>query len=164
MKKLLGNGCLSTLIFALIGSFAALFIGSIAFNQSQATLGNVELTTNARSTVQPPLIPTHQAHESMGDPAPLSEIQIEIMQDPSSPSMTPDRVPLMASATPFLTATPGLPAMGTLSYPLTVTAEVWQEATKAAHYRRGVQATRTANALEAMNAHMTLTAAASEGK
>jgi len=72
--------------------------------------------------------------------------------------------PATATSAPFQTATPGLAPLGTLSYPLTVTAELALDATRVQDYRARLFATRTAAAGQAVDAHAALTATAQKGR
>ncbi len=61
---------------------------------------------------------------------------------------------------PWITNTPGLPPMGTMSYPMTVTAQYVGDQTRVAGYLGGVGATETEIANENVSIFASLTAAA----
>jgi len=137
-------------------SFLAVFIGSILFNQSQAETHTDPATiTNTPSRMIPGISPTKQLTTPNPDIAVTIEMQATATLDPTS----------FTSGTnvPTLTVTPGLLPLGTLSYPLTVTADSQMASTRVAAYRNSVAGTRTAIANESSAIYQTLTAAAPAG-
>lgn len=133
-------------------SFLAVFIGSILFNQSQAgTHTDPATITNTPSRITPIASATKQLITANSDIAITIEMQATATLDPTS----------VASGTnvPTPTVTAGLLPLGTLSYPLTVTADSQIASTRIAVYRNSVAATRTAIASESSVIYQTLTAA-----
>ena len=138
-RKFFGLSCLSFVFLCVIGGFLALFAGSVLFSQVQAGLSTATVPPAASS-------PTLSPSPELAQPT-ASAIQVT-----PSPAIT---VP------PLISATPGLAPLGTLSYPLTVTAEFAIDSTRVRAFQDNLGATRTANAQQAQLAHATLTAIAS---
>ena len=137
-RKFFGLSCLSFVFLCVIGGFLALFAGSVLFSQVQAGLPAATVPPAASS---PTLSPSPE----------LAQPSANAIQVTSSPTIT---VP------PLMSATPGLAPLGTLTYPLTVTAEFAIESTRVQAFQDSLAATRTANAEQAQIAHVTLTAIA----
>ena len=161
-RRFFGRSCLLMLLLGGAGSLVVLFVASVIFNQAQAGVPKAEATLSAIVTTAPPR-PTAIQVVRVTAAAPLMGVTIEF--GPTAAS-TEAAINASATATPqpgsLISATPGLAPLGTLSYPLTVTAEAFVAATKVARFLNRVDATRTANAQEAEMAHATLTAAASQ--
>src|SRR5687768_7748216 len=147
------------------GSFVALFVGSIIFGQVQAEVKNATATVVSQQT------PTHsQAQPSQIAPIDSSnqssDIQVSVESDAGGNS-NPDQGEIniavstsTATPAPFVTNTPGLPPLGTLSYPMTVTAEYILEQTKVSDFRNQIGLTETAMSEESISIFATLTAGA----
>ncbi len=163
-RKLLGgSSCLLMSGVCLAGSFLTLFIGSIIFNQSQA--GMPTATRLFQSTIIPTRLaasplPTRSIAGTVGAP----KIDITIERQSSATLDQPGALPGNPTGTPTLspmiTTTPGLAPLGTMSYPLTVTAESQIASTRLAAFRGSLAGTRTAVAAESETIFATLTAAA----
>ena len=138
-RKFFGLSCLSLVFVCVIGGFLALFAGSVLFSQVQAGLPAATVSPFPSSATLPPT-------------ADLAQPTASPIQPTSSPVVT---IP------PLISATPGLAPLGTLSYPLTVTAEFAIDSTRVRAFQDNLGATRTANAQQAQLAHATLTAIAS---
>src|SRR5258707_8936180 len=138
-RKLFGLSCLSIMLLCVASGFLALYVGSVLFSQVQA--GSSVATATA--------IPASKTLALTPDQAQLGMTVIP----PVSPNSD--------DSAPMVSATPGLAPLGTMSYPLTVTAEFAIDATRVRGFQDGIAATRTANAELAQVAHITLTAAAS---
>ena len=145
-RKLFGLSCLSYVLLCVVGGFLALFVGSILFSQIQA--GSPMATTTPVPVSPTSALDAGNSQLGMTIIPPASSI-------PADASVTPTDV------APMVSATPGLAPLGTMSYPLTVTAEFAIDATRVKGFQDGIAATRTANAEQAQVAHITLTAAAS---
>ncbi len=141
-RKFFGLSCLPLVFICVIGGFLALFAGSVLFSQVQAGLPTATVSPVPSSATLPPTTDLAQPSASPIPPTP-------------SPAIT---VP------PLMSATPGLAPLGTLSYPLTVTAEFAIDSTRVKAFQDNLAATRTANAQQAELAHATLTAAATVRK
>ena len=137
-RKFFGLSCLSLLFVCILGGFLALFAGSVLFSQVQAGLPTA---TAAPAASSPTLSPSPELAQPSTSAIPVTP----------SPAIT---VP------PFMSATPGLAPLGTLTYPLTVTAEFAIESTRVKAFQDNLAVTRTANAQQAQMAHATLTAMA----
>ncbi len=145
-RKLFGLSCLSYVLLCVAGGFLALFVGSVLFSQVQAGSPVASATP----------VPASQQTAPGG-----SDSQLGITMIPPASSIPVDASPTPTYAPPMVSATPGLAPLGTMSYPLTVTAEFAIDATRVKGFQDGIAATRTANAEQAQIAHITLTAAAS---
>ncbi len=141
-RKFFGLSCLSFVFLCLIGGFLALFAGSVLFSQVQAGLSATAVSPAPASAT---LSPTSE------------QVQPAASSIPATPSPA-------VTIPPLLSATPGLAPLGTLTYPLTVTAEFAVESTRVKAFQDNLAATRTANAQQAQIAHATLTAAVKAGK
>src|SRR5258706_9101160 len=125
--KLFGLSCLSFMLLCIVGGFLALFVGSVLFTQVQAGSPVASPSPIAASQTSAP---------EAGD----SQSGMTVILHATSISVT---------VIPMLSATPGLAPLGTISYPLTVTAEFAIDATRVKGYRDSLAATRTANAEQA---------------
>ena len=137
-RKFFGLSCLSFVLLCVLGGFLALFAGSVLFSQVQAGLPTATAAPAASSAT---LSPSPELAQPSASAIPVTP----------SPAMT---IP------PLISATPGLAPLGTLSYPLTVTAEFAIDSTRVKAFQDNLAATRTANAQQAQLAHATLTAMA----
>ncbi len=175
MKRTVITGsCLGFMALCVLGSMAALLLFSVVFNQSQATTQNVQATLSLRTTanvatrVTAPTSTKNSPMPTSGSTVSSSEMMVTIdsgtstvvsvpndAEDQASKSSTPVPSPMVNA-----TGVPGLPPLGTSTYPLTVTAEVMLAQTHVAKYQDGVSATRTAVEAESQNVFATLTARA----
>jgi hypothetical protein len=163
--KLLGGSCAAlTVICVALGGLAA-FIGAILVGQSVSDVTFPQATAPATlpsiPSTQTPLPPvTSSNHEqpigvTIVAPTPFS---------PGTVINTTQPLNLPSNATPAPSANPILNSpLGTLDYPLTVTAEAQAMSTKVNAYRGSVDATRTAAATRVVPTHAALTLTASAG-
>jgi hypothetical protein len=158
-RRAFARSCLLFLLLSGAGILLVLFVVSVIFSQAQAGTQKSEATAHPTERTFVP--PTLTSDFSVTAAIPMVGVTIE-----SGPTTVPS--PAVDGASPtatsfsagVLSATPGPAPLGTLDYPLTVTAEAYTAATKVAKFLNSVDATRTANAQEAEIAHVTLTAAA----
>lgn len=158
-RKLFGVSCMTVFLGCIVGSFVVLFVGTIFFNQSQAGAQNATATIRAAFTRAAAPSPTlgqaaalpgsADSVSSSGD----SSVQVTMKAPGQDPTSTPTPIP-------WITNTPGLPPLGTMSYPMTVTAQYVMDQTRVAKYLGGVGATETEIANENVSIFATLTAAA----
>ena len=145
-RKLFGLSCLSYVLLCVAGGFLALFVGSVLFSQVQ---------------VGSPVASATPVSASPTSTLTAGESQLGMTVIPPVSSIPVDASPTPTDVAPMVSATPGLAPLGTMSYPLTVTAEFAIDATRVKGFQDELAATRTANAEQAQIAHITLTAAAS---
>ena len=152
-RKLFGMSCMTLVLACVVGGFIAMFVATIVFNQAQASSQNASATTRAAFTRTP--LPT--ATRSQAEPLPGStdSSSVEVTVETPNQVATPTPSPI-----PWITNTPGLPPMGTMSYPMTVTAQYVLDQTRVALYLGGVGATETEIAQENVSIFALLTAAA----
>jgi hypothetical protein len=163
--KLLGGSCAALAVICIALAGLATFIGAILVGQAvtdvtfpQVTAPATRPSISSTQTPQPPV--TSGNHEqpigvTIVAPTPFSS---------GAATNTTQGMDLPSSATPTPSANPILISpLGTLDYPLTVTAEAQAMSTRVNAYRTSVDATRTAAATQVVPTHAALTLTAAAG-
>ena len=163
--KWLGGSCaaLAVICFAL-GGLAA-FVGAILVGQSVTDVTFPQGTATAiRPSIPPTKLPLTPVTSSNSGQSAGVTIVAPTSFSSGAATATAQGVELPSSATPAPSASPMLTSpLGTLDYPLTVTAEAQVMSTKVNAYRGSVDATRTAAATRVVPTHVALTLTASAG-
>jgi hypothetical protein len=164
--RALSKSCLLLLVAWLLVSCVVVFVGSILITQSASSLDFP--TAMPSSTVQPTvhLSATIQNSAPMTIAAPVIHVTVEVMTtatDGIAATSTPDSIAVMTVTPSFPANMPGN-TLGTLDYPLTVTAESQIQGTKVNAYRSSINATRTAAAERGLLTKTALTATAGAPK
>ncbi len=162
--RALSKSCLLLLVAWLLVSCIVVFVGSILVTQSASGL---DLPTTMSSSTAPPMVPpsaTMQNSAPITVAAPVIHVTVDVTTmatDWIDPTSTPDTAAIeMTTATPSFPATMSGNTLGTLDYPLTVTAESQIQGTKVNVYRSSVNATRTSAAERSLLTKTALTATA----
>lgn len=144
-KRWFGLGCTGLALICAGSAFLALFVGGLLFNQNQT--GQVKATIAITSSAQPipPVTATRLPASTV-----FGDIVVTIEPCATS-SPTNDTVG---------TATPAPALLGTNAFLLTATFEQGAAMTRAAAYRDGIYATRTAAAQVEADTFAALTATA----
>ncbi len=165
--RALSKSCLLLLVAWLVVSCVVVFVGSILVTQSASSFDF--------PTAMPSITVQATAHPSVTIPnrvpmtiaAPVIHVTVDVTTkaaDGIAVTSTAETVTTMTTITPSFPANMSGNTLGTLDYPLTVTAESQIQATKVNAYRSSVNATRTAAAERALLTKTALTATAGAPK
>ncbi len=156
----------------LCGGLTALlvFLGAILVGQS---VNNMSFPVATTAPTTPPLqaSPTNIARLPTIPPSDLPGMGVTLIApdastSPDGETATPILISSPGSMTVVPSETPAMPGepLGTLGYPLTVTAQAHVLGTQVNAYRGSVDATRTTAAQRVIPTHLALTLTASAGK
>ncbi|MHB8625972.1 MAG: hypothetical protein ACYDBJ_21235 [Aggregatilineales bacterium] len=174
MKRFVGRSCFGLLFLIALGGTMLLFVFTVFFQQSQATLSNATRMARPTSTNAVNPILTDSSYPSataFSVTIPADDVTIQVDTGNTTTVSTTQPLPTLDVPGQVLPTSTGVPLpsstltdaprnSGTSTYPLTETAEVMLAQTDVAHYESGVGATRTAIAAESAYIYGTLTAAA----